>query len=1179
VIKINLPRSGKILILFSSLFMAACVRPGGEPATVRFKLPQTGLSKHDLPLQKSSNSLAETSWGQGDPTTFSEIDCYAVMVSGPDLADGICANASDTEIFKVGFIAGLYPAGSEISVSVPSGDQRKIRLIGLKASSSLACNVSVKDKLPLENLSAPFELGSSTLDLIPGEVKSLEILATLTAAGRFHSCKSSIFSFGPSSSSTTNPDPVSPNGVTAVLDNLPASVSNLDTLEVGVSGNGVVLYKYKLGNEDNMDCTVSSGYGPAISINTNITDDLSGFADGPLKLCILGQDANGEVQSALTPTQFVWTKDTIAPTVEFSTPAASSYINLSTASSFNVMGTCSETGQSVVFTGDASGIATCTVGNTWSANLNLSGLGDGTVTVLVNQSDLAGNVSTHVSRSFVKDVIPPTTPTLTIDSGNTNTFSTSVTLSLAAGGAEKMYITNTAACAGDGTLESFAAIKTWFLAATNSTQTVYVKYKDVAGNSSACVSDTIEHNSPAILSLSGTTDFGDVTLGGTMVRVLTLTNVGGYPASFIVATGLSGDFSFEGGTFPGASGTCLASLAMGSSCTLAVQFTPTAAGTQSTSLFINYNDGVNTANFNPMLTGRGVSPAILSISEVSPYNYGSVALGGTASYTFTITNTGGNIATALTGSGLATPFMYSGGAFPGIGGTCSTSLPAAASCTIVVNFSPSASSIFNDTILIDYNNGIAAQQVSRDLSGTGVPPAMLSISDGPSFDFGTVPVNGFADKMFTISNSGGITATSLMGLGLTAPYSFKGGVYPGTGGDCGVNLSVGASCAVVVTFSPTTASVQMATLEINFNDGTGSQVVSRSLSGTGISSAAWNSLALGNEQSCAIDSSGTGSCWGRGTEGQLGNGSNTDSLTSMIISGGISWLQMDSFTRTLCGVASDHFAYCWGSNLDGQVGDGTTDNRSVPISLPGGGVWSKVEAGTSHSCGLRMDGSIYCWGSNAYGQLGDGTVVDKLSPQIVASASQFVDVSVGEDISCGLTSSNTIECWGQNSYGQLGDGTTTQKISPVVVGSGYTQVALGSAHGCGVKTDNSLYCWGQNTYGQLGNGTTTQSTSPVFTGTGFVQVALGSTHSCGVKSDGSLYCWGKNTYGQVGDSSNVQKNNPILVGSGYSDVFAGYSHTCGIKADNSLWCWGLNANGQLGDQTLINKSMPVFVDP
>ena len=96
-----------------------------------------------------------------------------------------------------------------------------------------------------------------------------------------------------------------------------------------------------------------------------------------------------------------------------------------------------------------------------------------------------------------------------------------------------------------------------------------------------------------------------------------------------------------------------------------------------------------------------------------------------------------------------------------------------------------------------------SKQVTRDITGVGANPALLNISDGATFDFGVIAANSSVEHTFTVDNVGGTPSTSMSGLGLAAPFSFKDGSYPGTGGSCGASLNNGAQCTIVVTYAPT----------------------------------------------------------------------------------------------------------------------------------------------------------------------------------------------------------------------------------------------------------------------------------------------------------------------------------------------------------------------------------------
>ena len=233
------------------------------------------------------------------------------------------------------------------------------------------------------------------------------------------------------------------------------------------------------------------------------------------------------------------------------------------------------------------------------------------------------------------------------------------------------------------------------------------------------------------------------------------------------------------------------------------------------------------------MAGTGVGPATLVLSNSPLYNYGTKATGSSTDATLTLDNTGGYQASSIAGLGLAAPFSFKGGTYPGTGGSCGTTLSAGSNCTVVVTYSPSTVAVHSDTIQIDYNDGVSAQSETRDVQGTGVVAASLDISHGPTYDFGTKALGSNTDHTFTIDNTGGATATAIAPGVLTAPFTFKGGSYPGTGGTCGGSLAAAGSCTVVVTYSPTATGVHSDTMTLNYQDGAGAAVSNRDVQGIG----------------------------------------------------------------------------------------------------------------------------------------------------------------------------------------------------------------------------------------------------------------------------------------------------------------------------------------------------------
>jgi alpha-tubulin suppressor-like RCC1 family protein len=114
-----------------------------------------------------------------------------------------------------------------------------------------------------------------------------------------------------------------------------------------------------------------------------------------------------------------------------------------------------------------------------------------------------------------------------------------------------------------------------------------------------------------------------------------------------------------------------------------------------------------------------------------------------------------------------------------------------------------------------------------------------------------------------------------------------------------------------------------------------------------------------------------------------------------------------------CGVTTDNRAFCWGDGSHGQNGDGTQSLRSAPRAVVGGHLFRSVSAGLWHTCALTMEDLAYCWGWNLIGQLGDGTKgTMRLRPRAVSGSHLFRQLSAGGAHTCGTTPGDVAYCWG-----------------------------------------------------------------------------------------------------------------------------------------------------------------------
>ena len=332
-------------------------------------------------------------------------------------------------------------------------------------------------------------------------------------------------------------------------------------------------------------------------------------------------------------------------------------------------------------------------------------------------------------------------------------------------------------------------------------------------------------------------------------------------------------------------------------------------------------------------------------------------------------------------------------------------------------------------------------------------------------------------------------------------------------------------------------------------------------------------VSAGNDYTCAVLDTGYVQCWGKNTEGSLGNGTlYNDSLIPVFASGVTNAISISAGYMHSCSVLSSGQIKCWGYNDGGMIGDGTMLSRAIPVYVSNITNATYVSTGNQFTCALLSNGKVMCWGDNTYGQLGNSSTLSYSTvPVYVAGIENAIKIDVGSWHGCAVLSDGSIKCWGANSFGKLGDGTTTTRYTPVNVSNinNAVDISLGTHHSCALLNTGEIKCWGYNYFGRLGDGTTTTRYTPVnvLGISNAIGVSLGDSYSCALLSDGGVKCWGYNYYGQLGDGTTSARYTPVSVQSVTNavQVSAGYYHACALLNNSILRCWGKNSYGAIGN--------------
>ena len=143
-------------------------------------------------------------------------------------------------------------------------------------------------------------------------------------------------------------------------------------------------------------------------------------------------------------------------------------------------------------------------------------------------------------------------------------------------------------------------------------------------------------------------------------------------------------------------------------------------------------------------------------------------------------------------------------------------------------------------------------------------------------------------------------------------------------------------------------------------------------------------MCIRDSHSCVVLSDGVAKCWGLGTDGQLGNGSDISTGAAVSVSHITTAVNIGAGNVHTCAVLANGSVWCWGSNFGGfLLGTGNADASSIPVQALDISTAVEVSVGNFHSCALLLGGRIRCWGYNFSGYLGVGTLEHSATPVLV----------------------------------------------------------------------------------------------------------------------------------------------------------------------------------------------------
>ena len=275
-------------------------------------------------------------------------------------------------------------------------------------------------------------------------------------------------------------------------------------------------------------------------------------------------------------------------------------------------------------------------------------------------------------------------------------------------------------------------------------------------------------------------------------------------------------------------------------------------------------------------------------------------------------------------------------------------------------------------------------------------------------------------------------------------------------------------------------------------------------------------IATSNSTDYALLTNGTVYAWGEGQQGQLGNGSATDSLDTPVEVSFPSGVVIASLATdampidTALAIDSKGHAWGWGLDSFSQLCLGNHQEILKPVELPFTHV--TATAGAFDHALYDSGGTVYACGGNINGDLGTGKTGLSATPAVVRGLGQgkVTALFASYNNSGALLANGKYFDWGYNLQGELGQGTAgTGSSVPVRVAlpGRVTQIALGGSLPDNGQTlvelsDGTYWAWGDGADGQLGDGTTANEDVP------YRIQGAGWRHLCALGQRWRRFLWG-----------------------------------------------------------------------
>ncbi|AZZ35976.1 hypothetical protein CIK05_03930 [Bdellovibrio sp. qaytius] len=204
------------------------------------------------------------------------------------------------------------------------------------------------------------------------------------------------------------------------------------------------------------------------------------------------------------------------------------------------------------------------------------------------------------------------------------------------------------------------------------------------------------------------------------------------------------------------------------------------------------------------------------ITDAPAYAYPTANAGVTVDRTFTVTNLGAYTASQINAASFTTTnFTFKGGTFPGTGGNCSSTLPPASSCALVVTAGSIMGGTYNDQLILNYLSAVpqSATVALSFASNANTSPTITTIASRNVYEanYPYIPFQ-ISDAESTLLCSGANLAVTSSNNAVVPPANIT---YAGISPFCYLNI-------IPVAGSTGTSNIVLTVHDLGFPDITAS---------------------------------------------------------------------------------------------------------------------------------------------------------------------------------------------------------------------------------------------------------------------------------------------------------------------------------------------------------------------